>query len=96
MHFNKMYKYVPSDVYAFCIVAVLIIASASVFAFDMGFNTYVFYYRFLNYAMIPSAVLLSYTKTYHIEKGIMKWTYLLGIVASSYIIIYRLYQASHL
>lgn len=96
MHFNKKYKYVPRDVYAFCIVAVLIIASASVFAFDMGFNTYVFYYRFLNYAMIPSAVFLSYTKSNHIEKETMKYTYLLGIVASSYIIIYRLYQASHL
>lgn len=93
-HIDKTYKKIPNDVYAFCFAAFLIISSASIFLFDLGYNTYTIYYRFLNFAMIPSAVLISYYKSNHLNERVMRWGYLIGISASFYIIIYRLYQVS--
>lgn len=91
--FNKTFNSFPSDIKVFSTVTILIVASATIFAFDMGYNTYVIYYRFLNFAIIPMIIVLSYCLNNNVEKKLSLLSLCLGLTASSYTIMYSLYLA---
>lgn len=82
--FRTPVKYVSS--YAF-----LIILIAIAFSLDLGFNTYTFYYRTLNYAMIPSALFLSQIKSQGRMPAFFRWIYYLSLFGVIYTLVYTMY-----
>lgn len=79
----------------YSIACFLTVAISTVFIFDLGYNTYVMYYRFLNFAMIPMAVTIAYFIVKGKQSKEIKWVVIIGIAATIYTLIYRLWQSLH-
>lgn len=71
--------------------AFIIILIALAFSFNLGVNTYVFYYRSLNFAMIPSAVFLAQLRYYGIMPTLYKWIYYSTLWGVVYTLVYSIY-----
>lgn len=71
--------------------AFLLILLALAFSFDLGFNTYVLYYRTLTFAMIPSVVFLIQLKELHILPTLYKYIYNITLFGVFYNLIYATY-----
>lgn len=91
--FKGKYSQIPCQIKVFGTAAFLCVVGASVFAFDFGVNTYVLYYRFLNFAMIPATIFLSYIYSAGYCGKSLKMCLLVGVTGSFYTIIYSFYCA---
>ena len=73
---------------------ILIVLISSLFLFDfMDLNTYVFYYRCLNFSFIPMAVLVAYCYQKRLERNLVSLILGLGIVGAMYQMLYSAYIA---
>lgn len=82
--FQTPVKYVSS--YTFVIILIAI-----AFSLDLGFSTYAFYYRTLNYAMIPSALFLSQIRIQGKMPVLFRWIYYSSIFGVFYTLVYTMY-----
>lgn len=89
--FKGQYNDFPQSVKCFSTVSFLIIAFSTLFLFDWGINTYVFYYRFMNFAILPMTVLLAYYYRYNVQRKLVKTTCWLGIASAMYTLLYSFY-----
>lgn len=85
-------KWVPS-MRIFANANFLCVAIATLFAFNLGINTSVFYYRLLYFAFIPCTVFLVYCKLNRISK-LTNTTILIGLLGTVYKLLYSCYLAS--
>ncbi len=84
----------PRNIKIFTIATFFIISGASLFAFDLGYNTYIIYYRFLNFSIIPLCVFLAYCYDNGIAKKGVRLSLYIGFVSSIYTLLYSLYLSN--
>lgn len=90
--YKGYYKSMPKTIRAISSYAFIIILIAIVFSFDLGYSTYVLYYRTLTFAMIPSAVFLSYIREQKIKLSkLNNIVYYMGILSAFYALLYTTY-----
>lgn len=89
--FKGSYYTLPRRIQCFATSTFLIIVVANFFLLDWGLNTYVFYYRFMNFSIIPMVVFLSYCYVKRIYPRIIKIICLIGIMSSLYTLLYSLF-----
>lgn len=68
-----------------------IIAVATIFMFDVGGNTYIFYYRFLNYSVFPIIYFLASLYRQGIYRKQVRLAFILGLIGSIYTMTYSCY-----
>ena len=90
---ENTYRLFPKPIKIISTTAFLCVVGASIFAFNLGYNTWTLYYRFLNYAMIPSTFFLVYCLIHNVYPKIVKMTLTIGWIASFYTLFYSLYCA---
>lgn len=73
------------------IIYMLIILCASIFAFDLGFNTKVLYVRFLRYALVPAVLLMTYYYQINFKKKLIKLIFILTCCMTVYATFYTIY-----
>lgn len=89
VQFSGKYKLLPRLTKTFATASFLTIIVASIFAFDLGFSTNTMYYRFLYFAMIPSAVFIAHCiKT----QMFVRYTKVVIIVGITHVLISLLYS----
>ena len=81
----------PISVKIFGLASFAVPYIATTFAFDLGANTYVFFYRFLFFAMIPATVFLCQCIVYKIYPKLTRIAFLCGVSSCGYSILYSLY-----
>jgi hypothetical protein len=92
--FQGKYKNFPIDIKIFSSVSAIIIAGASVFAFNFeNVNTTVLYYRFLLFSMIPCTIFLAYCFEHHLYGKLIKTILYIGISGNIYSLLYSTYLA---
>lgn len=64
---------------------------ASIFAFDTGANTSIFYVRVLRFSLIPAAIILTYAHQYRLYPKLTKYAFLFSLASVSYYLAYNLY-----
>ena len=72
-------------------MVIYIILISSVFLISDSMNTYVLYYRFLYFAIIPTVIVLAYFYSNNILPKFTKTTINTGIVSTVYLLVYALY-----
>ncbi|MDE7469338.1 MAG: hypothetical protein K2M30_03520, partial [Desulfovibrionaceae bacterium] len=78
----------PINIKIFGLASFIVPYIATTFAFDLGANTYVFFYRFLFFAMIPSTVFLCQCIIYRIYPKLTRIAFLCGVGSCLYSILY--------
>ena len=91
--YSYQYNEMTVPMKVFGTAAFLIVSTATLFAFDLGANTYVYFYRFLFFAMIPCTVFLCYCIIYELFPRLVKNTVKVCIIGTSYQLLYSLYLA---
>ena len=92
--FQNRYSSFPRSIKIFSSISAIIIASASVFAFDFSnLNTGILHYRFLLFSMIPATVFLAYCFEYHLYKRLVNVLLWMGISGNIYTLLYNIYIA---
>ena len=81
-------KYVKFGTYSFLIVSI-----ATLFFFDHGANTKVFYHRLLYYASLPISIFLGYCYSESLELQLNRTIIKIGLAGSIYTFIYTMYNA---
>lgn len=81
----------PKDIIAFMKVLVLITFTASIFMFNLSFNTQVIYERFMRFSFIPTCVILTYCLEYKIFHKWHRYALWIAIMGSAYQLTYILY-----
>lgn len=71
--------------------AFLIVVLAAAFSIDLGYNTYVLYYRTLIFAHIPFAVFMAYLKESNYLPKYFSFVYYLSIFGVIYTLVYSAY-----
>lgn len=93
-HWKNESKDWPKSIQVISNLSFITIVVATVFTIDLqGINLYVFYYRFLYFSIIPMTVFLAYCYEHDIHRKLVRFTYYMGLVATAYILIYRVYMA---
>lgn len=92
--FTGKYKHFPFSMKAFGTASFLTTAISTLFAFDVGASTFVFYYRLLFFAMIPTAAFLSYCIMRKVYPKLTLMAYLVAVAGVTYNLLYSLYLAS--
>lgn len=87
LNFSRQMKIVSSA----CFFIVII---STIFSFDLGYNTSIFYYRLLYFAMIPSTLFLTYCVQNKLYVKLTIVTLIVGILATSYQLLYNFYLQS--
>lgn len=89
--FKRKYFLLPKYIQCFATSTFFIIAFANLFLLDWGINTYAFYYRLMNFAIIPMVVYLSYCYMKGISPKLIRAICLTGIISSLYTLFYSFY-----
>ena len=89
--YKGFYRSLPISVRVISSYSFILIMIALGFSYNLGFNTYVLYYRTLNFAMIPSAVFLASLKENHIKSELFKIIYYLSLIGIVYTLVYTIY-----
>ena len=84
-------SHVPSELDAFVRICFFLILFASIFAFNLGFNTSTIYRRFILFSFIPCTVAICYFHYYKLFPKITPKVIQLGIIGMFYTIFYSLY-----
>ena len=92
--FQDKYKNFPIDIKIFSSASAIIIAGASVFAFNFAnVNTTVLYYRFLFFSMIPCTIFLAYCSEHFLYTKLIRTLLCIGIAGNIYRLLYSTYLA---
>mgnify|MGYP003498960901 FL=1 len=91
--FKNKYMQLPKDVRYIASYAFIIVLIATAFSFDLGFNTYVLFYRTLTFAMVPSAVFIASVREIKFAKNLTELIVLIGISGVAYTLLYSTYCA---
>lgn len=91
--FRGKFLQMPKTVRCISSYAFIIVLIALAFSFDLGYNTYVFYYRTLTFAMIPSAVFIASVKANRLENKLTNLIIVIGVLGVFYTLIYSTYCA---
>ena len=83
---------IPREIRLFMRVNVLIVIGALLCLFDLGANTYILYYRFLNYAAMPSVFCFSYLYSNRYYPKLLKLIFYMALVGSIYSLAYVVYD----
>lgn len=70
---------------------IFLILFASLFAFDTGAHTSIFYYRILRFSIVPAAMVLCYAHYYQLYPKLTRYTYYMAFTSSLYFLVYSLY-----
>ena len=89
--FKGYFKDFPVSVKIISSYAFVLILLAITFCFDLGYNTYVLYYRTLVFAHIPSAVFLAQLYSSNCTPRLFKWIYYPSLFGVFYTLIYSAY-----
>lgn len=84
---------VPSDVRFFGRLLFYIVATASVFAFNLGVNTRILFIRFLRFGFIPACIVLAWTWQSGRFPRLVRWSFLLALASTAYALLYSFYVA---
>ena len=84
---------VPADIRFFGRLLFYIVATASVFAFNLGVNTRILYVRFLRFAFIPACIVLAWAWQSGRFPRLAKYTFLLALAGTGYALLYSFYVA---
>lgn len=87
------YRYWESGMKIFGNAAFFCVAIATLFAFNLGANTDVIFYRFLYFAIIPCAVFVAYCRKEQVYPKIISIIIWLGTLGTFYKLIYSYYLA---
>lgn len=82
------------DISFYARMGFVIVLISSIFSFNLNAYTSFLHYRFLNFAMLPYAIFMSYCRTNNILSRMTSITYVIGFLATTYILVYALYCAS--
>lgn len=93
MVFKGNFKQLPLKIQKFATAGFLIVYLSSVFIFDLGYNTQVYYYRLLHFSIIPISVFLGYLFQCRYRFGFVKTTWKIGFVGCVYSFLYTLYNS---
>lgn len=92
--FTNRYPTLDSTVQFYGNTTLFIVVIATGFGLiDFGVNTNLFYYRFLNFAMIPMCFFLGYCMDKGINKKLIRFILFMGFTGSLYSLLYRYYLA---
>lgn len=89
--YKGYYKTFSDSVKIVSSYAFVLILLAIMFSLDLGYNTYVLYYRTLNFAHIPSAVFLAYIYSQKCIPRLFKFCYYSSLFGVIYTLIYSAY-----
>lgn len=93
MIFKGHFKRLPLRIQKFATVGFLLIIFATVFAFDLGYNTRIYYYRLLHFSIIPVSVFLGYLYQSRYKLKLLRITWKIGFLGCIYAFLYTLYNA---
>jgi hypothetical protein len=84
---------VPADVRFFGRLLFYIVATASIFAFNLGVNTRVLFIRFLRFGFIPASIVLAWGWQSGRFPRLSKYTFLIALAGTGYALLYSFYVA---
>lgn len=87
----ELRKVAPSDIRFFSRTVVYIVLVSTIFLFDLGANTLVFYIRFMMFGFIPAAIVLAWAWEHGCCPRMVKYTYLVGLAGTFYALLYSFY-----
>lgn len=93
MVFKDSFKQLPLKIQKFATAGFLIIYLSSVFIFDLGYNTQVYYYRLLHFSIIPISVFFGYLFQCRYRFSFIKTTWKIGFIGCVYSFLYTLYNS---
>jgi hypothetical protein len=83
---------IPKEIKLFMRITVFMVVGALLFRFNLGANTYVLYYRFLNYSLLPVVFCFSYLYHNHYYPKMMNFIYVLFLFGTLYTMSYIVYS----
>lgn len=83
---------IPIELNAFTKLTFFIILFASIFAFNLGFDTTTIYRRFMLYSCVPCAISLAFFHHYQMFPKLTKIVIKFGLIGMFYTIFYSLYR----
>ncbi|MBQ3991915.1 MAG: EpsG family protein [Bacteroidaceae bacterium] len=84
---------VPADVRFFGRLLFYIVATASVFAFNLGVNTRILFIRFLRFGFIPACIVLAWAWQNGRYTRLAKFSFLFALASTGYALLYSFYVA---
>ena len=90
---SKLKQSIPYDIRSFVLLQIIIVVFSSVFAFDLGANTNLFYIRFLRFGGIPTAIVMAYLYQNRLYWKITRITVFIAALSMSYTLLYSFYNA---
>lgn len=84
---------IPNSVKVFAYIAFYTILFSSIFAFDFGFSTEIFYGRFMRFAFLPCVIVVTYCYGWIETHKIAKFTIYSGVIGTIYQLLYVFYCA---
>lgn len=93
MVFKGSFNQLPLKIRKFATAGFLIVYLSSIFIFNLGYNTQVYYYRLLHFSIIPISVFLGYLYQIRYRFGFVKTTWKIGFVGCLYSFLYTLYNS---
>lgn len=84
-------RLIPQDIKGFMLLTILLLIFSSIFTFDLGFNTGMFYGRFIKFLAIPSSIVLAYLYQNRIYPRLTKASLLIGVLGTAYALLYTFY-----
>ncbi len=92
IHVSDIYMKIPKDIQFFTKVMFLIVFIASLFLFDYGMDTSIFYSRFMRFSFIPASIVAAYFYGNRIYQKQIKIAIYMAIFGAFYAMIYIFYD----
>ncbi len=89
---DKRCQRMPREMKTLSLICLFIIICATIFSFDLGYNTKVIYVRFLRYAIIPTLLLMSYFYQIEFHQRIVKLIFISTCCMTVYATLYTIYS----
>lgn len=88
--------YIPHGIHFLMKFQIFLVFFASLFYFETGANTGLLVERIIRFAIIPSAIILSYAHQYNLYSKLVLSTFAIGMAQTVYSITYSLYNSTFL
>lgn len=82
---------IPSIIRFFMRTTVLMVIASLLCRLNLGANTYVMYYRFLNFAVLPSVFSFSYLYSNRYYPKLLNFIYYLALLSTLFVLVYVIY-----
>lgn len=89
---NRFFN-IPNDIKIFAYIAFYTIIFSTIFAFDFGLSTEIFYGRFMRFAFLPCVIVITYCYELLETHKIAKYAIYSGVFSTIYQLLYVLYCA---